>query len=233
MADSASVYALYAQSFQPVLFETDAEGNLLEPQEGEIYEGGVKSEWLEGRLGVNAAMFRMERDNVPALDPNNGPGEFFNISGGLQRSDGLELEVNGEPLPGWRLSLAGTLLDSEFIEGTPETLGNSDTGTADWQTGLYTSYELQSGPLQGLGVGVDLFAIDDRAVVPEEPGTLGGYERVDLQAFYNGFEPFEIQLLVRNVFDERYVEGFDREGGFAQFGSPTAALLSVRYAFGD
>jgi outer membrane receptor protein involved in Fe transport len=61
------------------------------------------------------------------------------------------------------------------------------------------------------------------------PGAaLEGYERVDLHAFYNGFEPLKIALQVRNVFDERYVEGADRTGAYAQFGSPTAALLTVR-----
>jgi outer membrane receptor protein involved in Fe transport len=76
---------------------------------------------------------------VPINDPNNMPGEFFSISGGLLRSEGFELEVNGEPLPGWNLSFAGTLLDSEFVDGDPATLGNSTTGTADWQVGLYSS----------------------------------------------------------------------------------------------
>jgi hypothetical protein len=38
--------------------------------------------------------------------------------------------------------------------------------------------------------------------------------------------------LIRNVLDERYVEGADRAGSIAQFGSPTAALLTVRRNFG-
>jgi TonB-dependent siderophore receptor len=228
---SVSVYGLYAQSFQPVLFSTGADGDLLEPEEGEIYEGGIKTEWFEGRLGINAAVFRIERENVPINDPNNMPGEFFSVSGGLLRSDGLELEINGEPLPGWNLSFAGTLLDSEFIEGDPGTIGNSVTGTADWQAGLYTSYQLQSGPLQGVGFGVGLFAVDDRSVSEFVNGRLEGYERVDLSLFYNGIPNTKIALQARNVFNERYVEGSDRIGGFNQFGAPTAYLLTLRYDF--
>lgn len=150
-------------------------------------------------LGATAAIFRIERDNVPIADPNNAPGEFFSLSGGLQRSDGFELEINGQPLPGWNLSFAGTLLDSEFIERDDLNFGNSTTGTADWQVGLFTSYELQGGPLNGLGLGVGLFAIADRAVTASSSGTLEGYERVDVHAFYKGFKPFNIALLVRNV----------------------------------
>ncbi|MGH7964620.1 MAG: TonB-dependent receptor domain-containing protein, partial [Candidatus Binatia bacterium] len=140
-------------------------------------------------------------------------------------------EISGEPLPGWKLSVAGTLLDSEFTDGDPVTLGNSVTGTADWQVGLYTSYEMQSGPLQGLGFGVGLFAIDDRSAGEFFSAKLEGYNRVDFNAFYKGFRHFEIQLQVRNAFDEKYVEGSDRVGGFNQFGAPTAVLLTLRYTF--
>ncbi|MGH8007605.1 MAG: TonB-dependent siderophore receptor, partial [Egibacteraceae bacterium] len=66
-----SVYGLYAQSFQPVLFSVGKNGELLEPEEGEIYEVGLKTEWFDGRLGLNAAVFRIDRDNVPIDDPNN------------------------------------------------------------------------------------------------------------------------------------------------------------------
>jgi outer membrane receptor protein involved in Fe transport len=176
---------------------------VLDPVLGEIFEAGVKSEWFDGRLGINAALFRIERDDVPVTDPNNGPGEFFSVNGGKQRADGFEVEVNGEPLPGWQLSFAGILLDSEFITGS----------------------------LQGLGFGAGLYAVDDRSVSEFEPGKLEGYERVDLQVFYNGFRDLSIALLARNVFDEKYVETLSGAGSGNTFGSPTAYLLTVRYDF--
>ncbi len=63
---------------------------------------------------------------------------------------------------------------------------------------------------------MDVLKGDDRGASGFVPGaTLKGYERLDLHAFYNGFKPFRIALQVRNVFDERYVEGTDlrREWG--------------------
>ncbi|MGH8587150.1 MAG: TonB-dependent siderophore receptor [Gammaproteobacteria bacterium] len=112
--DNVTVYGLYAESFNPAV--AAGRNGLLDPQTGEIYEAGIKTEWFAGRLGINAALFRIDRDNVPVSDPSNGPGEFFSISTGFQRSDGVELEINGEPLPGWNLSFGGILLDSEFLE---------------------------------------------------------------------------------------------------------------------
>ncbi|MGH8612076.1 MAG: hypothetical protein ACREYF_08550, partial [Gammaproteobacteria bacterium] len=47
--------------------------------------------------------------------------------------------------------------------------------------GLFTSYEWQGGPLKGFGLGVGLFAIDDRGLDTFTPGgALTGFERVDL-----------------------------------------------------
>jgi outer membrane receptor for monomeric catechols len=50
--------------------------------------------------------------------------------------------------------------------------------------------------------------------------------------FYKGLPSYEFALLIRNVLDERYIEGADRASAIAQFGSPTAALLTVRHNFG-
>jgi len=100
--------------------------------------------------------------------------------------------------------------------------------------GLYTSYELQGGILKGLGFAGGLYAIDDRAVTESSPGTLEGYERVDLQAFYNGLKYLKFALQVRNVFDERYIETIGPSSFHgAHFGSPTAVLFTVRSEFGN
>jgi outer membrane receptor for monomeric catechols len=44
---------------------------------------------------------------------------------------------------------------------------------------------------------------------------------------------YDFALSVRNVFDERYIEGADRAGAIAFFGSPTAFLLTMRHNFGN
>jgi iron complex outermembrane receptor protein len=233
LTQQVSVYGLYAQSFSPVIFDVDQNGNILDPETGEIYEVGLKTEWFEQRLGLNAAIYRIDRDKIP-VSAETGPGEpEYSISSGLQRSEGFEVEVNGQPLPGWNLSVAYNRLDSEFKDPRDAFFGAKPGGTADWQLGLHTSYELQSGPLQGFGIGGTLFAIDDRGLSTFVRGTLDGYERFDLNLFYKGLPSYEVALLIRNVFDERYIEGADRATAIAHFGSPTAALLTVRHRFGE
>ena len=228
LTEQVSICGLYAQSFSPVLFDVDQQGNILDPETGEIFEVGLKTEWLDGRLGINGAVYRIDRDKIPVgadLPPGEAP---YSISSGLQRSEGFEVEINGQPLPGWNVSASYNRLDSQFKDPLDPFFGLKPGGTADWQLGLFSSYEVQSGPLKGLGVGGTLFAIDDRGISTFTPGTLDGYERFDLNLFYNGLPSYRIQLLIRNVLDERYVEGADRTSAIAQFGSPTAVLLTVR-----
>ena len=231
--DTISSYVMYGQSFSPVLYDVDQDGKILDAEAGEIFEVGAKSEWFDGRLGVNAAIYRVDRENMPVA-AIVGPGDPpYSVSAGLQRSEGYEVEVNGELLPGWKISAAYNRVDSEFKDPRDPFYGEQPGGSADWQSGLFTSYELQDGPLKGLGFGATVFSIGERGLSPFEHGTLDGYDRVDLTLFYNGLAKYEFALSVRNVLDERYVEGADRSGAIAMFGSPPAWLLSLRYRFGE
>jgi TonB-dependent siderophore receptor len=233
VAEHVSVYGVYAQSFSPVIFDTDQSGNILDPETGEIYEAGVKTEWLERRLGVNVAAYRIDRENIPVSVPV-GPGEQpYSISSGLQRSQGFEIEINGQPVPGWKLSAAYNRLDSDFKDPNDEFYGARPGGSAPWQIGFFSTYELQSGPLRGFGFGGTVFSIGERGLSTFERGTLDGYTRVDLNLFYKGLPSYDFALSVRNVLDERYIEGADRSISLAQFGSPTAWLLTVRHRFGE
>ncbi len=211
-----SVYSLYSQSFQPVLFDLDINGNLLDPETGNIYELGAKTEWFDGRLGINTALYRVERDNIPIAVDAKPP---YSISSGVERTPGFEIEINGQPLKGWNISTAYNRADSDFA-------------ISDWQFSVYTDYEIQGGPLRGLGFGLTGIALDERRVNLGSDDLLPGYERLDLHAFYHGWKRVEVNLVVRNVTDEVYIEGADRSSGYATFGSPAAALLSLRYTLG-
>lgn len=226
-----TTYGLFSQAFDPVV-NSDVNGEFLEPRTGEIFEAGVKTDWLNGRLGINAAAFRLERDKIPLRVGINPGGQPVFRSSGLQRSDGIELEINGILQPGWNLSFGGVLLDAKFLGNKDEdpNAGRAPEGAADWQLGLFTSYEFQTGSLRGLGAGLGFYAIDDRGIRNQD-NLLEGYERVDVSLFYNRFENTQIALQVRNVFDKTYVETAYDAAGPASFGSPLAALLTVRYKF--
>lgn len=233
LTEQVSVYGVYAQSYSPLLFDVDQQGNILDPEVGEIYEAGLKTEWFDQRLGANLAVYRVDREDIPVAVPVPPGDPPFSISSGLQRSEGFEIEANGQPLDGLTVSLAYNWLESDFKDPDDPFFGAKLGGSSHWQLGFYSSYELQSGPLKGFAFGGSVFAIDDRGLSTFERGTLDSYTRVDLNFAYRGMPSYEFLLSVRNVLDERYIEGADRSVGLAQFGSPPAWLLSVRHHFGQ
>ena len=68
--EAISLYASYAQSFNPNTIDTDAEGNFLEPETGEGFEVGIKGEIVPNRLSATFAYFDITKQNVATSDPN-------------------------------------------------------------------------------------------------------------------------------------------------------------------
>ena len=197
-------YASYSQSFFPnnTLSITE-EGELLDPEEGEQFEVGVKAELLEGRLGITLALFDITRKNVAARDPDNID---FVIPIGEQTSSGFELVVQGEILPGWNVVASYGSLNSEITESSgvfPEgaTPGNAPENTAS----LFTTYEIQEGALAGLGFGLGLFFVDDRFGNDLNTFELNSYLRTDASVFYRR-DRWRAGLNFRNIFDVDYFE---------------------------
>lgn len=94
-----SLYASFSRSFAPNS-GTTVNGDILEPTRGTQYEVGVRGEFLEGRLTTNLAAYHLTKTNIAATDPDNTD---FSIATGEQRSQGIELDVIGEILPGWNI----------------------------------------------------------------------------------------------------------------------------------
>jgi len=64
------------------------------PETGSQAEAGIKGDFLGGRLRTSLALYRIERRNEPIPDANG-----ITVQTGSERSEGVELEVAGEPLP--------------------------------------------------------------------------------------------------------------------------------------
>ncbi len=224
-SDRITAYGVYAQTFNPTVDARSESGAILDPETGEGLEFGVKSEWFDSRLGANLAVFRQELDNIPITDPNN---RLFSINGGLQRTDGVEMELSGLVTDGFTLGAAWAWLDSEYIDGTDD-LGTEPWGLIDRQNSVFAMYELQSGALQGLGFGLSYVDVGDRSQGGDV--TLAGYERVDVSLYFNRLSQWQLSLQVRNVGDERYIERLRDNYQDNFFGAPRAVLFRSEYRF--
>jgi TonB-dependent siderophore receptor len=226
LSDSTTAFAVLAQTFNPTVDARSESGRILDPETGEGLEFGMKTEWFDGRLGASLAVFRQELDNIPITDPAN---DNFSINGGLQRTDGVEIEASGLVSDGLTVGAALAWLDSEYVDPRDPNYGMKPWGLIDRQASLFGSYELQHGRLEGLGFGASYVDVGKRTQLGDQ--FLPGYRRVDLNFYYNGLEHWEFSLQVRNVGDERYVERLRDQYQDNFFGAPRALLFRSEYRF--
>ncbi|MEM7062481.1 MAG: TonB-dependent siderophore receptor [Cyanobacteria bacterium P01_B01_bin.77] len=222
-----SLYANYARSFNPN-GGTDAQGQAFEPQEGEGFEVGVRAELLENRLAATLAYFNITKSNVLAADPDV---PFASIATGEQRSQGIDLDIIGEILPGWNIVASYAYIDAEITEDTTDIVGNHLIGIPEHSASLWTTYQIQSGDLEGLGFGLGFNFVDERQGDLANNFAADSYFTTNAAVFYRR-DNWRLGLNIDNLFDVDYIESVN---GFSfrqvQPGDPLTVRASVAYTF--
>ncbi|MBP5975909.1 TonB-dependent siderophore receptor [Brasilonema sp. CT11] len=195
-----SLYASYSSSFVPN-FATSVSGSTFDPAQGTQYEVGVKAD-LSDRLSATLAAYQITKTNVLTTDPNNSD---FSIVTGEQRSRGVELDVAGEILTGWKIIAAYAYTDAQITKDNQFPVGNLLNNVAKNTASLWTTYEIQRGSLQGLGFGLGLYYVGDRQGDLENSFVLPSYFRTDAALYYKR-NNWKAAINIKNLFDEKYYE---------------------------
>ena len=196
-----SLYASYGRAFQQN-FGTTLDNTLFVPERGTQYEVGIKAD-LSNRISATLAFYDLTRSNVVVPNPNN---TRFSILTGEQRSRGIEFDIAGEILPGWNIIAAYAYTDAIVTEDTrPLLVDNQLNNIPQHSFSLWTTYTLQEGALQGLGVGLGLFYVGDRQGNLTNTFELPSYLRTDAALFYKR-NNFRTALNIKNLFDITYFE---------------------------
>ncbi|QYO68303.1 TonB-dependent siderophore receptor [Leptolyngbya sp. 7M] len=201
-----SLYASYVQSFLPVNgreTSQDAAGQRIvgepfQPERGQQYEIGIKAD-ISDQITATLALYNLERTNVVAQSSDRR--SQFQV--GTQRSRGIEFDIAGEILPGWQIIAGYAYTDAEVVEDDRIEVGNRLPNVPAHSANLWTSYEIQSGVLQGLGFGIGFFFQSDREVAPENLFRLPSFLRTDAAIFYRR-DQLQVSLNVQNLFDVEY-----------------------------
>ncbi|MFW9261423.1 TonB-dependent siderophore receptor [Nostoc sp. CALU 546] len=219
-----SLYTSYTSSFTPpggsYFFGVDSS---FEPERGNQYEVGVKAD-LNDRLSATLALFDLTRTNVTTEDPNR---PNFSIQVGEQNSQGVELNLAGELLPGWNIFAGYAYIDARITKDNTLTPGNRLSNSANHSFNLWTSYEIQKGNLQGLGAGIGLFFVGDRANF-DNTYTVPSYFRTDASIFYKQ-DRFRAALNFKNLFDIDYFES--SLGNRVYYGQPFTVQGTISWQF--
>ena len=200
--EELSLYGSFSRSFIPNTAQT-FNGDIIPPERGEQFEVGARTELLGGRLIANIAFFHLTKQNVANPDPND---PMFSIATGEQRSQGIELDIAGEILPGWNLIANYAYTDADITEDNTGIEGNRLYGVPENNLNLWTTYNIQEGPLQGLGFGLGFNYVDERFGNNANDFMLDSYFLTNAAISYQR-DNWQAAINIRNLFDVNYIEG--------------------------
>ena len=225
--ETLSLYANYARSFLPNSAVTIS-GDPLDPEEGEGFEVGIKTELLDRRLLATLAYFNLTKQNVATADPTN---PRFSVATGEQQSQGIELDIIGEIAPGWNIIGSYAYIDAEVTEDNRFDPGNRLPGIPAHSASLWTTYEIQSGELSGLGFGLGFNWVGERQGDLANSFELDSYFLTNAAISYQR-DNWQFALNFKNLFDVDYITGAPRTRTRGiEPGDPFSVVGSFSYRF--
>ncbi len=172
------------------------------------FEGGVKTTWANGRVAANAAVFRIDWEdmqlNVPDLFV---PGQFYIANVGGAASSGVEVELNARVHPNvdvfGGIGYTKATFDQDSVSSGVPVGGNTVPNTPDYtgSLGVQISRSLAQGTLYGRGEVTfsGAFEYDDLNTERQ-----GAYSLANFRAGIRGRVVF-VEGWIRNAFDTDYI----------------------------
>ena len=199
-------------------------GAMLPPGKSKQIEAGVKVDL--GKFTTTMSVFRIKRPST-FIDPVT---TVYGLNG-EQENTGLELNVFGEPLTGFRVLGGFMLLDAELTKtraGLNE--GNTAVGVAKVNVNLGTEWDLSYVP--GLTLTARAIYTGDQYVNEANTREIPDWTRFDIGSRYvfkaHG-KKVTLRANIENAFDKRYWSTASQFG--LTFGTPRTAIFSATLDF--
>lgn len=222
--DLLSFYANYSKSFQPQIGRS-VTGAPFRPTRGEQVELGAKLGLTKQLMG-NFAIYQITQTNVATPDPDN---IGFSVLDGAQRSRGIEVSMTGEVTPGWHVQASYAYLDARVTRSTESAVrGQQVLRTSPHSASLWSNYEVQTGPLKGLGFGGGVYVVDRRPVTSANTLFVPGYTSIDAVLSYR-VRHWRLAINAKNLTDSFAFDAFGASR--VTYGTPRTieATLSVDF----
>lgn len=229
--DDLSAYGQWAQSFEPqgAASQTPLAGGPFAPTEGEMFEAGLKSELMDGRLQGSATVYHITRTNILQADPRGdvgGDGVNDQVAFGEITSKGAEFDLAADLTPDWVLTASYAYNDARITADNGRTILTNSVGdrfanAPEHTLGFWTRYQF---PELGLALALGGDYVDVRQSLSNQK--VRPYLVFDASIIYTT-GPWRALVRIDNLTDEVYAaSGFiDRTGHFP--GEPRSVFLEL------
>ena len=222
-----SIYSSYSVSYLPSSGDQFSSLTTIteqvKPEQFRNYEVGAKWDVVRD-LSVTTALYRLNRTNTRATDPND-PTRI--VQTGSQRTNGYELGANGRVSPLWSIAGGYTYQDGYVTSATTAAAAGAQVAQVPHHMlSLWNNYQLHSRVAAGLGIlsRSEMFATIDNTV------RLPGYTRVDAAGFVTLTPQLRVQLNVENLFNKDYFINADSNTNISP-GYPRAVRIGLTASF--
>ncbi|WP_312598050.1 TonB-dependent siderophore receptor [Brevundimonas sp.] len=228
-----STYLSWSDTFEPqAAGSQNAEvGGPFAPVTGAQVEAGVKTALHGGRVQVNAAVYRIVRENIlqadQSLPPINGRDQLRPI--GEVTSEGFEVDVSTDLTANWVLTANYGYNDTRITGTAPgqsitNAVGDRFVNAPRHQAGFWTRYQvpkLRTAFAFGGEYVAERVGFNNERVKP--------YTVFDA-SITTTLDVAKVRLRVDNLFDKTYAaSGFGLQGSFP--GEPRTVFVEVSHAF--
>ncbi|TQV84002.1 TonB-dependent receptor [Exilibacterium tricleocarpae] len=228
----------------------------FDPEEATSFEIGLKSQWWENRLRLNASVFYTDYEDLQVTRfflPAGGTfGEFITENAATATIDGIEIEFMLVPTEALELGGSFAYLNAEFDEFTPSTPNDDGAGNpvipdfsgnklrqAPRKTAsFYTKYHWDLDAMGRLTAKLDYRFQDHSFYDPDNnaQAVIPRYRLWDARlAWQSANDQWEVAAWVKNLREEEYrTHVFTQRGGeiaFAPFGPPRTSGVTVTYSY--
>ena len=212
----------------------------FEPTKARQFEGGVKTNFLSGKLNMGISYYHITVNNTLNIDPRI---PLFPNSIALAEviSQGLEFEINTSPIKGLNLRASYSYNDKKTTDAFSETTNTQydelenrrpeDAGPAHVYN-MWVDYKFEFTDntfLKNLGVGAGFIGASEHITMNNGVTgqfTLPSYTIFNLGLYYN-MEKIRVGLKVNNLTNEIYYNGWSTINAQA----PRTILGTVSYKF--
>jgi outer membrane receptor protein involved in Fe transport len=239
--DDRMIYATYSEGFRPGGINRRGSFGPYDADFLDNFEFGWKTDWADGRLRWNGAIFHQVWQDFQYAFISAGSSGLTQIqNAGDAEIDGLETDLIWVPVDGLTINAAATFLSTELTSGniTGTEVGSELPVSPDLKFDFTARYEFQLGNwdafVQG---GASYVGERETSILTAGPsgdadilGTLPEYWTTDISAGIDRGN-LSLSLFIDNLFDERGITGRYTECAVATCGAapPGDATEGVFY----
>lgn len=209
-----SVFTNYQTGFvyRPSVIQPNGTVVTFDPQKAKQFEGGVKTNFLGGRLNFGVNYYHITLNDRPSTDPRV-PALPVNIVLDEVISKGLEFEVNANPIPGLHIRGSYAYNDSKITKVSIAELQDRRPEEAGPKSiyNFWADYKFQEGTfLQKFGLGAGFNGASEYHTINNGISgqfTLPKYTIFNASVYYDA-EKFRVGIKGNNLTDKVYYNGW-------------------------